>query len=404
MAQQPATSIDVKGDTVRLVDFEITDPAVAAYLQDVDTEDQVDALEYALSVGVKTMNLAQTSQEEEFVERKFGEMQRQIESEIERMEEEVEERFGADGDVPQIFSEHLGEDGHLQQHIETAFSEDSAFVERLDEELGEDGERIQKALDPDNDGTPTNRLKSTIVEEIRSLRDKIEEQETEEKTREEIKQKTTLKGDDFEETVENILGDIVRNTPDSVEPTGERRGERGERKVGDFVVTLGDTDQRIAIEAKSEKNYSQPKIKAELGEALENRDAEYAVMVFECESYIPDKVGYFQEYDDDRLSVAMSADDDDDIEPGFLSIAVNWARTRAVQSYVDAGSALDPESIQTDVGEIEDAVGQFSRIRTKTTTIRETANEIDEELRDIQNEVDTRVDKVRTELQGASDS
>lgn len=404
MAQKSAPTIDVEGDSVRVVDFEITDPVVTAYLQDLDADDRAEALEYALNVGVKTMNLAQTSQEEEFVERKFGEMQRQIESEIERMEDEVEDRFGTDGDVPQIFSEHLGEDGNLQQHIETAFGEDGAFVERLDEELGEDGERIQKALDPDNDGTPTNRLKSTIVEEIRSLRDKIEEQETEEETREEIKQKTTLKGEDFEETVENILGDIVRNTPDAVEPTGETQGERGERKVGDFVVTLGDTDQRIAVEAKSEKNYSQPKIKEELSETLENRDADYAVMVFECESYIPDKVGYFQEYDDDRLSVAVSADDDDEIEPGFLRIAVNWARTRAVQSYVEVGSDLDPESIQTDVGEIEDAVGQFSRIRTKTTTIRETANEIDEELREIQNGVETRTDKVRTELQGASES
>ncbi len=404
MSQKPAPTVEVGTNRVQISELEVTDSDVVEYLQDVDDDEQTEAIQYALSVGVKTLQLADTSREEEFVERKFGEMQQEFEAEIEQIQDEVEERFGSDGDVPEIFDEHLGEDGKLQRHIEDAFGDDGLFVDRLDEELGEDGERIQEALDPDDEGTPTYRLKSALLDEIRALRDKIEEQETEEETREELKQQTTLKGEDFEETVGNVLGDIVRNTTDEVQPTGEELGERADRKVGDFVLTLGDTGQRIAIEAKSATNYTQPKIKEELADTIENRDADYAIIVFECESYVPDKVGYFQEFDDDRLSVALSEDEEDEIEPGFLRIAVNWARARAVQSYVDAGSELDPETIQNDVSEIEDAIGQFSRIRTKTTNIREAANEIDEELRDIQNEVENRVSQVRAELQGASDS
>lgn len=400
MSQQQAPNVEVADDRVRVTEFEITDSAVVDYLDGVEPDERADALEFAVGVGVKTMRLADTSHEEEFVERKFTEMRHQLETEIERLEDEVEEKFGSDGEVPEIFRTHLGEEGRLQRQIEHAFGEDGPLVDRLDEELGEDGERIQRALDPDEDGTPTHRLKSAILEEIRSLRDKVEERETEE----EMRRKTTLKGDDFEETVHNVLGEVVRNTTDQVEPTGETRGERGERLVGDFVVTLGDTGQRIVVEAKSEKNYTQPQIKDELADAIENRDADYAVLVFECESFVPDKVGYFQEFDDDRLTVALSADEDDDLEPGFLRIAVNWARTRAVQSYVDAGSDVDPESIQSDVGEIEDAIGRFSRIRTKTTTLHELADEIDAELDDVETEVEDRVDAVRTELQGAADT
>ncbi|WP_049931203.1 hypothetical protein [Halosimplex carlsbadense] len=404
MSQKPAPKVELAADRVQVSELEITNSDVVEYLEEIEAEDREEAIQYALNVGVKTLQLAETSREEEFVERKFSEMHQEFETEIERIEDEVEERFGSDGDVPEIFQKHLGEDGKLQEHIEHAFSEDGPFVDRLDEELGEDGERIQEALDPDDEGTPTYRLKSALLDEIRSLRDKIEERETEEETREELKQETTLKGDDFEETVGNILGDVVRNTTDEVEPTGEELGERSDRKVGDFVLTLGDTGQRIVVEAKSATNYSQPKIKEELAEAIENRDADYALIVFECESYVPDKIGYFQEFDDDRLSVALSADEDDDVEPGFLRIAINWARARAVQSYVDAGADLEPEAIQNDIGEVEDAIGRFSRVRTKTTNIREAANEIDEELRSIQNDVEDRVGKVRAELQGASDS
>lgn len=51
---------------------------------------------------------------------------------------------------------------------------------------------------------------------------------------------------------------------------------------------------------------------------IENRDADYGIIVFECESYMPDEVGYFHEFNSERLSIALSEDEDDDIEPGFL--------------------------------------------------------------------------------------
>lgn len=396
-----SATIDVQDEEVRVTGLRIGDPEVVDYLAGVDGDDRADALEYAVSVGVKTLKLAETSQEEEFVERKFSEMRTQLEAEIERIEDQVEARFGDDGDVPQIFDEHLGEDGKLEQHIQDAFGEDGAFVERLDEELGEDGERIQKALDPDTDGTPTQRLQQSIQEQISRLRDKIEEQATEEETREELKQRTTLKGEDFEETVGNILGDLVYGTSHELEYTGDEIGELSGRKVGDYVLTVDETGQQIVVEAKSDTGYSQRDIKEELAEAVENRDGDYGIIVFECASYVPNKVGYFHEFDSERLAVALSETDEDDLEPGFLRIAYNWAKTRAVQAYVDTGSAFDPEGVQTEVSEIEDDIGRFSTIRKKTTSIRTTADEIDEELKDIEADVTARLGNIRAELQGA---
>jgi hypothetical protein len=402
MATEGVPRIEVDGDRAHVTDVEITDSTVVEYLQQFDDdEEREDAFVRALRVGVTTMDLAETSQQEEYVERKFTEMQRDLQEEIDRIEDEVEEKFGDEGHVPRIFENHLGQDGHLKQHIEDAFSEDGPFTERLDEELGEDGERIQEALDPDTEGTPTYRLKRTLQDQIQDLRDKIEEQATAEEKEEEIRQQTTLKGDDFEDTVENILSNLVYNTSNEVEYTGDTIGEISGRKVGDFVITLNDTGQRIVVEAKSDSGYSQRDIKEELADAVENRDADYGIIVFESESYIPNKVGYFHEFDSERLSVALKETDDDDVEPGFLRIAYNWGRTRAVQGYVDSGTAFDPEAIQNAVSEVSDSIDRFSTVRKKTTSIRKTANEIDEELEEIEGEVKSELADIRTEIQTA---
>lgn len=402
MSSQTHPTVTVQDDRVVIENAEVTDSEVVDYLSDIDPERRGEALDRALRVGVVTLGLAETSEQEEYVERRFEELRHDFEEEIERIEEQVEEKFGDDGHVPQTLEDHLGDDGKLQEHIEEAFGEDGVFVERLDEELGEDGERIREALDPDRDGTPTNRLKSSLQDQIERLRDKIEEQATEEETEERLKRRTTLKGEDFEETVGTILEDLVYGTSHEVEHTGEKVGELSDRKVGDYVLTLADTGQQIVIEAKSDQSYSQPKIKDELEEAIENRDADYGLIVFEAESQVPNKVGYFHEFDNDRLAVALSADEEEEPEPGYLRIAFNWARTRAVQMHVDTDSSLDPESIQADVSEIEAEIDRFSTIKKKTTSIRTTANDIDSELEDIENEVKSRLTDIRTEIQSGS--
>jgi hypothetical protein len=113
------------------------------------------------------------------------------------------------------------------------------------------------------------------------------------------------------------------------------------------------------------------------------------------------KVGYFHEFDSERLSVALKETEDDDVEPGFLRIAYNWARTRAIQGYVDVGTAFDPEAIQNAVSEVSDSIDRFSTVRKKTTSIRKTANEIDEELEEIEGEVKSELADIRAEIQTA---
>ena len=77
MATEEVPSVTIADDRVRINDFETTDSKVVDHLREFDdNQEREDAFVRALRVGVTTMELAETSQQEEFVERKFSEMQR----------------------------------------------------------------------------------------------------------------------------------------------------------------------------------------------------------------------------------------------------------------------------------------------------------------------------------------
>ncbi|WP_411968691.1 hypothetical protein [Haloferax sp. YSSS75] len=379
---------------VRLDDLTIEDHELVAYLAEHDATNREEAFHQALRIGTATLSLAETSKEVEHVKHEFEQMRSDFEAEIDDVREELDRRFGDDGEVSSILDRHLGPEGRLNRELDDVFGEEGLFARRLDEELGEDGERIQDALDPDREGTPTNRLREALRGEIRELSKQLQVEEG----REEVRQRTTEKGHVFEDTVAQFLTDLVYGSSHSFDRTGEVVGELAESKVGDFVVTLGPTNQRIVVEAKSEQNYTQPRIKKEMREAIENRDADYGIFVSECESYVPNKVGYFREFDGEFLSVALSADEDDDVDSRLFNIGFNWAEMRAVQSHLDAGDDVDPEFVRTQVEEIEDSVSKFTNVKRKCSSIRKSANGIEESLDDIQGEVTTRLNNIVGEM------
>jgi len=296
-----------------------------------------------------------TSQNVEYVERRLAQLEDRLVDEVETFQEELDEKVGQEGHLQQALEKHIGEDGTLESRLEAAFSEEGPFVERLDEELGADGERIQNALDPDKDGTPISRLETRLKEEIQSVQDKIVEAETEA----ELRSRTYLKGGDFEDSVQQILKETVRQTPNSVEFTGDTTGAIG-RDVGDFVLNLADIDRNLVIEAKTKEKHV-PDIKQEMEDAIQNRDAAYGIFVMDTLENLPEnETGWFHEFrDHNTVVVAMSETDEQELEPGYLRMAVSWARMRAVQDYAEIGSGFDPEEVQSGLVEVEDEIDRF---------------------------------------------
>jgi hypothetical protein len=322
-----SVEVDPDADEVTIHEMTVHDAELVSYLADYDQDKQREIVDRAFRVGLMTLQLADTSKDLEYVKREFESMQTALEEELTDVRDDLDDRFGEEGELPELLDDYFGEDGELREALTDAFGEDGELTNRLDEQLGEDGERLQAALDPDTDGTPTNRLKSQLIERIDRLRDKL----AEEAGAQEERQLSPRKGEDFEETVAEMLDQMVYGTNDNVRHTGTEEGDAGE-KVGDHVLTLGETGQRIVIESKSEANYTEPKIRDQLDRALENRSADVAIFVSECESYVPNKVGYFKEFDKQRLAVCLSENEDDDLDRGRTELGSD-AGNRGTRRY-----------------------------------------------------------------------
>jgi DNA repair exonuclease SbcCD ATPase subunit len=351
------------------------------------------------------MRLTQTTVDVQYVEQKFDEMLSSFDDEVSSATEEfgdkvgevtdeLDEAVGENGRMDGRFGDYLGNGGELESRLEDAFAEDGPFHERLNEELGEDGERIQNALDPEEDGTPINSLRN----DIQKLRDLVKEKQGANSAI----QRSTLKGVDFEETVGNILGDISDQTSDRYEFTGETVGEIPEAKVGDFVYELGGTGKRIVVEAKTE-GYSLNDIETEMERAIENRDADYGVFVTDHLGNLPrTKVSWFHEFDRDFVTVALSETADEDIEPAFLRFALNWAQVRALHDVGAAGDEVDTTLIQSEVDAIDEKIDRFAQVRKQCTSIEDSVEEIRDELGDMESDIENRFETLRGELAGAN--
>lgn len=392
MSTTGSVSIDEDDTSVTIESLRIEDPDLVNFLSEHEPDQWTEVVTQALTIGTKTMRLMDTSQDVQYVEQRLGDLEDELTSEVEEFKKELDDKVN--GDLQEALNNHVGENGKLQEQIEAAFDEDGAFVDRLDKELGEDGERIQSALDPDTEGTPIYRLEERIKREIDSVREQIVETET----REELRGRTYLKGGDFEDSVQDILANIVRQTSNNVEFTGDTKGEM-DRDVGDFVVSLAETGQRIVLEAKTE-SYSTQNIKDEMQEAIQNRDAAYGVFVTDSMENLPrTKTGWFHEFpDQNTVVVAMSETDDEEIDPGYLRIAFNWARMRAVQSHADLGSSFDPEELQSQISEIEEDMSRFKKIRGQCTEIKKSRKSIEETLDDVESDIKGRIGSIETEL------
>jgi len=301
MSTGQKVTVDAAENHVVVENLTIQDERLVDYLSDVKPTDRGEALTQSLRIGVSALDIVETTKEIEVVEQRFGELERAFNEELDELRDELEDRFGDEGEVSRLLENHLGEDGQLDRQLEDMFGTDGEFETRLDEQLGEGGEKIQQALNPNEPGTPTHQLK----EEIREVKEKI----TQEAAQQEVREQTRLKGFDFEDQVETLLEAVVHQTPNRLQNTSEDTGDVPNSKKGDFVVTLEETGQRIVVEAKNgEFNGT---IDSETEEAIENRDADYGVFVASSLAYLTrTKVGWFSEVDQDYVVVALGANPD----------------------------------------------------------------------------------------------
>jgi hypothetical protein len=207
----------------------------------------------------------------------------------------------------------------------------------------------------------------------------------------------TQKGVEFEEYCEEHISNIAKHHNDRLEATGNTTGIIPGSKKGDFVYTIEDSGKKIVLEMKDySSKQSTPKLEAYLNEAIENRGADYAIVVSKKSSSLSKEVGIFQEYGN-KLFVALTTEETDnaELQNELLVIAIRWARLRLKQKSGTVDSAIIIEKIEN----IQRTMKNFSNIKKKCTSIKGISDEISEDLDELRDKIKEDILTVSKSLQ-----
>lgn len=366
MAAENDTVVELSDGRLSINGLEIDDTDVVEYVEEREAQSPEDVVRLAIRMGISTLRLSETTEDMEYVRHEFDKINREFDDQIEDLQDDLAAWFD---------------------------DEEGDFAELIDETFGKNGDIVEEVFDHTKDGTPMAELYNDFETKLRELREDLIRQDE----REEVEQRTTIKGDIFEEDLTELFGDIVRKA-DEFHFSGEEYGQLDDRYVGDFVITLGETGQDIVIEAKDVSQITKPMIKEELEEGIENRGADYGILVLKNEDAASNYLGGFREFDQKMLYVAISDEDSDNYDTRLLNLAYEWARMRTLSSQFDTGDEVDPELIQNKISAVEDSISEFRNIRTQCNNIEKARKKIEEQLTEIQETVEEEVTEIVDEI------
>jgi hypothetical protein len=219
------------------------------------------------------------------------------------------------------------------------------------------------------------------VHALRAEREKAAEVEVE-------RERGTAKGRTFEELVVEAVDRIASLQGDDCDAVGDLKGATG--RTGDVVVGIdacsGPARGRIVFEAKTAK-LSKNEALRELGKALQQRDADFAVLVVPSEDKVPARMRQLAEHNGDKLIVTFDPDSEGTVA---LELAYSLARARVLMSRSEA-DGIDADAVRYTV---ERALNAMETVRAIKNQLTGAKTSIDKS-RDL---IDTMADQVREHL------
>ncbi|HEX9738889.1 MAG TPA: hypothetical protein VGA91_06630, partial [Candidatus Limnocylindria bacterium] len=196
----------------------------------------------------------------------------------------------------------------------------------------------------------------------------------------------TAKGIEFEDLVADRLAELARGVGDFLERTGTDAGDALRSKKGDFVLTIDPTrthgrDLRVVIEAK-DRSLSRRLLAEELTAARANRGAAIAMAVFTPE-HAPAGVVPFALVGSDVYAVYdPEADDGVGLEAAF-----RVARVMALLTLRDPTGQVDLAAVGEALQDIQFAVDNVRKMKSRLTSISSAAQEVGSLLDDLRERV-----------------
>ena len=258
----------------------------------------------------------------------------------------------------------------------------------------------QFSLDKGDSGmSRVKKLFEEKVEEIKTANNnffsEIREHLGMQKTKAEEAEKGTQKGRDFESILYERVALLGQQLQDSTENVTGTVGEIPRCKVGDYVITLGDTSgapgRRVVVEVKKEQNYKLRDAIEELNQAKENRRSDCGIFVF-AKGYEPIEMNDFKidgndflcTFDETMLNYPQSTI--------FFEAAYKIARVYIItQTRKEKKGEVDLDIVKENIEKMLKQTELMSELITKAKTIKTSGEYIEETAKEIKEQLETLV-------------
>lgn len=408
-----SASVMLLEDSIMLQDFEEKDPDVFDVVS--ATEDEEEAIHGLLQVGARCTKVAQVNLDASVLEHAVNGLTSKFDSSVNEAVGQIT------GITEALFSE---ENGDVRKILDGVKEEITAALEGfsdpdskksavskieavLDLAAAKQEKAIRRVIDPSSEDSPLRsmrlELEQTIHRESKGLMEAVNdlsERLAVAQARSEAKEKTAIKGFDFEDQVHEVVVRAAANHEDVAEQVGNITGMTG-GKAGDEVVALNLEDTRGAsarytLECKDRK-LTLRKTLDELTEAMENRDALAGIAVFSSEDRAPIHEP-FQPFGDKAVVVL----DKDDPDERALRLACLWARWVVRRQLSEQGDGVDLERISSLIEDGRRALGQATTVKRALSGARKKVEESEGHLDSMLDGLEAVFDDICAELESAT--
>lgn len=382
--------INIDRDTIGIDGLRFTDASLAAFVAEAPAADRAALVERALRIGLMTLANAGVSLSADLVKAEFERLHERMEATqakaAQALATTLRENFAdGEGRMPRTLERFLGDDGKLRQITRELFDENQreSALGKLNEILGRyfdgDASRLAQLLDPTRQGSPMHQFRGEVTDEFRRLSERLTALEEAKKARAEERARGTAKGADFENALEERLGEMARGLGDLVELTGTEGGDAGTSKKGDLVITIDPTRTRgttlrIVVEAK-DRHMPLGRMADELKAGRINRSAAVALAVFTPHT-APNSVSPLAIVGSD-IYATYDPETDDAIA---LEAAYRTARILALLTLRDKPVQIDADAVARSLDDLAHQVDIVRSLKTKLTSIGNTAGDVSNAL------------------------
>jgi len=375
------------GDRLVIERLEVNDPGAARVVQEQVHEGHkpAETVTRAIEIGTRVIESEGTAANVDYVkaelERQLSPLAERLGSVIEDGQEEFVERLAnsfdkeRSGSVQQQIRELLTA---AMEHQRTQLARQFSAQDGANP-LADFKEGVVRAVKGAEEAQLAERAEErkrmdALTAEVTALRERL----TAKQELDVEQARGTAKGRDFEGRVHDVIDVIATGRGDVAHHVGDQAGEtRG--KKGDIVVEIGagagPALAKIAFDPK-DSQLTRPKAWEVLNGSLQDRGADYAVLVVATEENVPAKTQSLVEYEGNKLVVAVDREEPERI---VLETAYCLARSRALAARKD-DLALDAPAMKEAIDETRRALEALKTARQALTGMRKNADSMESAL------------------------